>query len=171
MGRREVASVVKRKWIRRFCTFFLAAFVGSTLATGQTSETENSSEPATVAPAATPPYQPKFKGDPARSESEAEALGYMRVVLRAQREYKKRHDKFAPTLMALAGTGSMTRRMAKSTDRGDYTVGFRSEKTGFVLTMTPKQLDQDHRSFYADDDGIIHADDQKAADETSPKVK
>src|SRR5215470_20340613 len=57
--------------------------------------------PQTAPPA--PPYQPKFAGDPAHSESEAQALGYMRVVLRAQREYKKRHDKFAVSLMELAG--------------------------------------------------------------------
>jgi hypothetical protein len=116
-------------------------------------------------------YQPKFAGDPARSESEAQALGYMRVVLRAQREYKKRHDKFADSLIALAGTGSMTKRMARSTERGDYTVSFHSQKDGFILTMTPKQLDSEHRSFYAEDDGIIHGDDQKAADQGSPKVK
>ena len=40
-------------------------------------------------------YQPKFKGDPAKSESEAAALGYMRTVLRAQKQYKKKNDKFA----------------------------------------------------------------------------
>lgn len=40
-------------------------------------------------------YQPKFKGDPARSDSEAAALGYMRTVLRAQKTYKKKYDKFA----------------------------------------------------------------------------
>jgi hypothetical protein len=117
------------------------------------------------------PYQPKFPGDPAHSESEAQALGYMRVVLRAQREYKKRHDKYADSLPALAGTGSMTKRMAHSTDRGDYTVGFRTQKDGFVLTMTPKQMDAEHRSFYAEDDGVIHGDDQKPADSSSPKVK
>jgi hypothetical protein len=116
-------------------------------------------------------YQPKFPGDPARSESEAQALGYMRVVLRAQREYKKRHAKFAESLLALAGTGSLTKRMARSTERGDYTVGFRSQKDGFALTMTPKQMDSEHRSFYAEDDGVIHADDQKAADLNSPKIK
>jgi hypothetical protein len=116
-------------------------------------------------------YQPKYPGDPARSESEALALGYMRVVLRAQREYKKRHDKFAESLEALAGTGSFTKRMAHSTDRGDYTASFRSHRDGFVLTMTPNHLDSEHRSFYAEDDGVIHADDQKAADMDSPKVK
>lgn len=127
--------------------------------------------PATAPTQAPVVYQPKFPGDPARSESEAQALGYMRVVLRAQKEYKKRHDKFAESLPALAGTGSLTKRMARSTERGDYTAGFRSQKDGFILTMTPKQMDNEHRSFYAEDDGVIHADDQKAADLSSPKIK
>jgi hypothetical protein len=126
------------------------------------------------APATT--YQPKFPGDPARSDSEAQALGYMRVVLRAQREYKKRHAKFAESLESLAGTASFTKRMAHSTDRGDYTASFRphhdgQNHDGFILTMTPKHLDAEHRSFYAEDDGVIHGDDQKAADMSSPKVK
>ena len=129
-------------------------------------------------------YQPKFKGDPAHSDSEAQALGYMRVVLRAQREYKKRHEKYATSLAALAGTGTFTKRMAASSERGDYTVSFHarpesahhgaakhdSDSNGFILTMTPKQMDADHRSFYAEDDGIIHGDDQKPADQDSPKV-
>jgi len=127
--------------------------------------------PAQPTPPPAPPYQPKFAGDPAHSESEAQALGYMRVVLRAQKEYKKRHDKYAPTLLDLAGTGSLTKRMARSTERGDYTVGFKTQKDGYVLTMTPKQMDAEHRSFYAEEDGVIHADDQKPADSTSPKVK
>src|SRR5216683_402749 len=118
-------------------------------------------------------YQPKFPGDPARSESEAQALGYMRVVLRAQREYKKRHSKYADSLQSLAGTGTFTKRMAHSTDRGDYTASFRPHHDrpnhdGFVLTMTPKQMDSEHRSFYAEEDGVIHGDDQKAADMDSP---
>ncbi len=91
--------------------------------------------------------------------------------VRAQREYKKRHDKFAESLPALAGTGSLTKRMARSNERGDYTVGFRTQKDGFILTMTPKQMDGEHRSFYAEEDGVIHGDDQKAADASSPKVK
>jgi hypothetical protein len=117
------------------------------------------------------PYQPKFPGDPARSESEAQALGYMRVVLRAERQYNKRHGKYADSLEALAGTASFTKRMAHSTDRGDYVASFRSHHDGFVLTMTPRQLDSEHRSFYAEDDGVIHGDDQKAADGDSPKLK
>lgn len=125
-------------------------------------------------PPTTPPppsYKSKFPGDPARSESESQALGYMRVVLRAEQLYKKRHDKYAGSLADLAGTGSFTRRMAKSTERGDYTVGFRPRKDGFILVMTPRQLDAEHRSFYAEEDAIIHADDQKPADATSPRIK
>jgi hypothetical protein len=78
---------------------------------GQTSAP--ASGQTTAPPSAT--YQPKFPGDPARSESEAQALGYMRTLLRAQHEYKKRHNKFADSLEALAGTGSFTKRMAHST--------------------------------------------------------
>jgi hypothetical protein len=129
---------------------------------------EASSTQSAAQPGAT--YQAKFPGDPAHSESEAQALAYMRTLLRAQREYKKRHDKFAESLPALAGTGSFTKRMSESTVRGDYTVSFRMHHDGFVLTMTPKQMDSEHRSFYAEDDGVIHADDQKAADLESPKI-
>ena len=115
-------------------------------------------------------YQPKFKGDPARSESEAAALGYMRTVLRAQKLYEKKNDKFAKSLADLVHTGSFTQRMVNP-NRGDYSVGFKPNKDGFDLTMTPKQLDAEHRSFYADEDGIIHGDDQGPANENSPVVK
>jgi hypothetical protein len=129
------------------------------------------STPPPAAPAvAQPPYQAKFPGDPARSGSEAAALGYMRTVIRAQKEYKKKNAKFAPSLNALVHTGSFTRRMTK-TDRGDYTVSFQSKKDGFELALTPKQMDSAHRSFYADEDGVIHAEEDKAASETSPTVK
>jgi hypothetical protein len=115
-------------------------------------------------------YQPKFAGDPARSEAEAAALGYMRTVLRAQTQYQKKNDKYAASLADLVHTGSFTRRMVNP-ERGNYTVGFKSHKDGFELTMTPKQLDAQHRSFYAEEDGVIHADEEKAATEDSPKVK
>ena len=115
-------------------------------------------------------YQPKFKGDPARSDSEAAALGYMRTVLRAQKLYNKKNDKFAASLADLVHTGSFTKRMVNP-ERGDYSVGFRPNKDGFELTLTPKQLDAEHRSFYADEDGIIHGDDQGPANEKSPVVK
>ena len=62
--------------------------------------------------------------------------------------------------------------MARSTERGDYhTVSFKTQKDGFILTLTPKQMDTEHRSFYAEEDGVIHGDDQKAADGSSPKIK
>ena len=139
----------------------------------QTPPAQPQAPPAQNPPTALPPtpYKPKFPGDPARSESESQALGYMRVVLRAEQIYKKRHDKYAQSLAELAGTGSFTKRMARSTERGDYTVGFRPHKDGFVLVMTPKQMDAEHRSFYAEEDSIIHGDDQKPADASSPRVK
>jgi hypothetical protein len=56
-------------------------------------------------------------------------------------------------------------------DRGDYTAGFKSKKDNFVLTMTPKLLDPQHRSFYAENDGKIHAEEAKAADADSPVVE
>jgi hypothetical protein len=127
--------------------------------------------PAPSSSTAQTPYQPKFPGDPARSDSEAGALGYMRVVIRAQKLYNKKHDQYATSLMDLVNTGSFTRRMAKSTERGDYTVGFKGKKDSYVLIMTPKNVDAEHRSFYADEDGVIHGDDTKAADASSPKVK
>lgn len=115
-------------------------------------------------------YQPKFRGDPARSDSEAAALGYMRTVLRAQKLYKKKNGKSAASLAELVHTGSFTRRMVNP-NRGDYSVGFRPHKDGFELTLTPQQLDAEHRSFYADEDGVIHGDDRGPANENSPVVK
>jgi hypothetical protein len=121
---------------------------------------------------AAPAYQPKFHGDPARSDSEASALGYMRTVIRAQKVYQKKNGKFAASLGDLVHTGSFTRRMTQ-TDRGDYTVSFRShkDKDSYELALTPKQVDAQHRSFYAKDDGVIHGAEDRAADENSPPVK
>ena len=151
---------MNRRRMQRYCAGILAIAMMGGLVLAQSGE----------------PYKPQFPGDPARSGSEAQALGYMRVVLRAENTYKKRHNKYAESLEALAGTGSLTKRMARSTDRGDYTASFHPkhegpDHDGFVLTMTPKQLDNEHRSFYAEEDGAIHADEQKAADLDSPKVK
>ena len=56
-------------------------------------------------------------------------------------------------------------------DRGDYEVSFEGKKDSFILTMMPKQLDAAHRSFYAEDDGKIRADEEKPADNKSPIVK
>jgi len=118
-------------------------------------------------------YQPKFKGDPARSDSEAAALGYMRTFLRAQKIYKKKNGHYATTLMELSKTGSFTRRMASSTDRGDYTVKFRAhkEKDTFEVTMLPKQQDSTHRSFFSDDQGKIRVDETKDADQSSEALR
>jgi hypothetical protein len=120
------------------------------------------------APAGT--YQPKFKGDPARSDSEAAALAYMRVVIRAQHHFNKQYDHYATSLAELVHTGSFTKRMVNP-DRGDYTVSFHGKKDSYVLSMMPKQLDATHRSFYAEDDGKIRADEEKPADDKSPILK
>ena len=130
--------------------------------------------PPAAAPAApqTPSstYQPKFRGDPARSDSEAAALAYMRVVIRAEHQFNKQYNHFATSLAELVHSGSFTKRMV-NLDRGDYTASFEGKKDSFILTMTPKQLDAQHRSFYAEDDGKIHADEEKPADAKSPVVK
>jgi len=115
-------------------------------------------------------YQPKFAGDPAHSNSEAVALGYARTLMRAQHLYKTKNGQYATSLMDLVHVGSFTRRMA-GTEQGDYKVSFHPRKDGFELTMTPKQLDADHRSFYANEKGAIHGDDQKTATEDSPVLK
>ena len=118
-------------------------------------------------------YQPKFKGDPARSDSEAAALGYLRTFLRAQKIYKKKNGNYATTLMDLSKTGSFTRRMASSTDRGDYMVKFRphKDKDTFEITMVPKQQDSTHRSFFSDDQGKIRVDETKEAEQSSEALK
>jgi hypothetical protein len=56
-------------------------------------------------------------------------------------------------------------------NRGDYIASFHGKKDSFILTMTPQQLDAQHRSFYAEDDGKIHADEEKPANADSPVVK
>ena len=115
-------------------------------------------------------YQPKYHGDPARSDSESAALAYMRVVMRAQVGFNKHYGHYATSLTQLVHSGTFTQRMVNP-DRGDYTVGFKSKKDNFILTMTPKTLDAQHRSFYAENDGKIHAEEGKAADSDSPVVE
>lgn len=123
-----------------------------------------------TAPAAGPAYQPKYHSDPARSDSEFAALAYMRVVMRAQVGFNKHYGHYATSLRELVHSGTFTQRMVNP-DRGDYTVGFKSKKDNFVLTLTPKQLDAQHRSFYAENDGKIHAEESKPADPDSPVVE
>ncbi len=149
------------------------ALVASFALAASTLFAQDTAPDAQTSPAQTPAapvYQPKFRGDPARSDSEAAALAYMRVVIRAQQQFNKQYNHFAPTLTELVHSGSFTKRMVNP-DRGDYTASFAGKKDSFVLTMTPKLLDAQHRSFYAEDDGKIHADEEKPADAKSPVVK
>jgi hypothetical protein len=133
---------------------------------------ESSAPPDQSAPPAqtAPTYTSKYHGDPARSDSEFAALAYMRVVMRAQMLFNKQYGHYATSLTQLVHTGTFTQRMV-STERGDYTVGFKSKKDNFVLTLTPKLLDAQHRSFYAENDGKIHGEETKAADADSPVVE
>jgi hypothetical protein len=117
-----------------------------------------------------PVYTPKYHGDPARSDSEFAALAYMRAVMRAQVLFNKQHGHYATALVQLVHTQNFTQRMV-SPNRGDYTAGFKGKNDSYVLTMTPTNLDAQHRSFYATDDGKIHAEETKAADGDSPVVE
>jgi hypothetical protein len=139
----------KRAFLGAFCALLIAALVSAQAV-----------------------YQPKFKGDPARSDAEAAALGYLRTFLRAQKIYKKKNDHYATSLLDLAHIGSFTRRMV-NTDRGDYTLKFKAhkEKDTFEITMVPKQFAPDHRSFFSDEEGKIRVDEQKEADDSSPILK
>ena len=130
--------------------------------------TQEPQAPPAQAPASG--YQPKYHSDPARSDSEFAALAYTRVVMRAQMLFNKHYGHYATSLTQLIHTGNFNQRMVNP-DRGDYTVGFKSKKDNFVLTMTPKVLDAQHRSFYAENDGKIHADETKPANADSPVVE
>lgn len=115
-------------------------------------------------------YQPRFRGDPARSPAEVAALGYMRTLVNAQREYKKKKGKYATSLSALVNHGSFTRRMTRP-DRGDYIVSFRGRTKSYELSMTPKQFDAEHRAFFADESGKIRVEEDKQATASSPLLK
>jgi len=129
------------------------------------------SRPEQNTPGAPPStYTPKYKGDPARSDSEFAALAYMRVVIRAEKAFNKQYGHYALTLNELVHSGTFTKRMVNP-NRGDYTAGYKGKKDSYIVTMTPKVLDATHRSFYAEDDGKIHADDSKPADKDSPVVR
>jgi hypothetical protein len=116
-------------------------------------------------------YQPKFSGDPARSEPEAAALGYARVLSGAERLYKKKHGEYASSLQSLVGQGSFTKRMT-STNRGDYKVRFKGSGEGFSLWMDAEpQPGPAHRSFFVDERGPIRAEEDKAAGPESPVAR
>ena len=126
--------------------------------------------PGQAMPPDTPAYTPKFPGDPAHSEAEAGALAYMRVVVRAEQEYHKKHNAYTTSLAGLAGHGSFTKRMV-NTSRGDYTAHFKSNGKQFTLEMVPKQFDAQHRAFYVNELGVIRGEEEKQATEDSPPVK
>lgn len=153
-----------KSFLRISAAVLLFSFAFSVMA--QQSEPAPTSPDQTVAPG----YAPKFRGDPARSDSEAAALAYMRVVMRAQVVFNKHYGHYASSLSQLVHTGTFTQRMVDP-NRGDYTVGFKGKKEGFALTMTPINLDAQHRSFYAEEDGKIHADETRPADGNSPVVE
>jgi hypothetical protein len=137
---------------KRFTVGFVAFLILAQAALGQTA------------------YKPRFKGDPARSNPEASALGYMRTVIDAQKVFKKRHTKYATSLPALINTGSFTRRMAK-TDRGDYTVAFKATPLHYSIQVTPKVFDAEHRAFYVEENGVIKVESDKPATADSPVLR
>jgi hypothetical protein len=153
-----------------FSASALSAVLFVCMTVSLTAFAQDSTAPATPPTAQAPAYTPKYKTDPARSDSEFAALAYMRVVMRAEVGFNKHYGHYATTLRELVHSGTFTQRMVNP-DRGDYTVGYRAKKDNYILTMTPKQLDAQHRSFYAEDDGKIHADETKAADGDSPVVE
>src|SRR5207302_536601 len=51
-------------------------------------------------------YTPKYKGDPALSDSEFAALAYMRVVIRAEKQFNKQYGHYALTLNQLVHSGN-----------------------------------------------------------------
>jgi hypothetical protein len=146
------------------------SFVPIVFAQDAGQEQQQQPAPSTALAPQGPAYTPKYRTDPAHSDSEFAALAYMRVVMRAEVGFNKQYGHYATTLSQLVHSGTFTQRMVNP-DRGDYTVGYKAKKDSYVLTMTPKMLDAQHRSFYAEDDGKIHADDTKAADGDSQVVE
>ena len=132
---------------------------------GQSTAAEQAAVPQT-SPAQ--PAQTLLPG--ANSPAESAALAYMRTVMRSEFLYKKKHNEYPKTLAGLVGSGSMTKRLARP-DRGDYTVHYKSSGEKYELAMVPKTFDDQHRSFFADDDGKIRVAEQSAATAESPVLK
>jgi hypothetical protein len=105
----------------------------------------------------------------ANSPAESEALAYMKTVTRSEFLYKKKHQKYARTLMDLVGSGSFTRRMARP-NRGDYTVQYSSNGEKYELTLVPTNFDDQHRSFFVDQDEKIRVEEQHPANAQSPRL-
>jgi hypothetical protein len=157
---------VMKRGLKLGCTIFITLLAASLLGPAGLAQTE----PAASAPAQNT-YQPKFPHDPAKSEAESQTLGYMRTVIRADKIYFKKRTEFAPSLLDLAGHGSFTRRMAHSTQRGDYTIHYRGKKDKYQLSAIPQQFGPDHRAFYADEDGKIRVEEDKPAGPESPVLR
>ena len=123
-------------------------------------------------PGQTASYTPRFPGDPAHSQSEAIALGYMHTLVTAEKLYLKKHTRYAPSLYALAqlGSGSFTKRMAK-TDRGDYNVIYHPGEKKYALQLDPKTYDAQHRAFWVNENGIVHVEGDHPATEDSPVLR
>ncbi|HYM78735.1 MAG TPA: hypothetical protein VE377_22380 [Candidatus Dormibacteraeota bacterium] len=156
--------------MKQSCLLVLLVFFAISLLAQQP---EPAPAPATPSPApqtTAPAYTPKFRTDPARSDAEAAALAYMRVVMRAEVGFNKHYGHYATSLSQLVHSGTFTQRMVNP-DRGEYLVGYKGKKEGFALTMTPKAPDAQHRSFYADEDGKIHAEEAKPADANSEVIE
>ena len=118
-----------------------------------------------------PGYKPKFAGDPARSDQEAAAMGYMRVVVNAQKNYSKKHGgQYAPSLASLVGQGSFTKRMLPP-KRGNYNVKFKGGAKEYSLWLTPDTVTPTERAFFVDESGVIKTEEDKQANSTSPKAK
>jgi hypothetical protein len=116
------------------------------------------------------PYHPRYEGDPARSMSEAVALGYIKTVQSAQSDYRKRNGRYAGSLAALVNYGSFTRRMARA-DRRDYTVAFRGGAGGYSVQLIPKVFEATRRSFYSDQGGTMRVAEDSPATADSPILK
>lgn len=151
---------------RLFAIMIAVPFIVTVHAQQEPAPTTPSMPPEQTAPV----YTPKYHGDPAHSDSEFVALAYVRGVMRAEMLFNKHYGHYASALSQLVHTGNFTQRMVNP-DRGDYTATFKAKKDGYLLTMAPKTLAPEHRSFYATEDGKIHADDAKPADADSPVVE
>ena len=149
-------------------TVFLITFVTSLFSQQLPADYSRPEQNAPGAPPST--YIPKYKGDPAHSDSEFAALAYMRVVIRAEKAFNKQYGHYATSLGELVHSGNFTKRMVDP-NRGDYTASYKGKKDSYILTMTPRTPDADHRYFYADDDGKIRAEEGKPADANSPVAR
>ena len=159
------------KAMRPCCVVLLiASFVAGSVCLAQTDSTTPPSSNLPVLPPSD--YKPKFHGDPARSDAEALALGYLRTVVDAQRQYKKKKTNYATSLRALVGSGSFTKRML-NTDRGTYTATFTGDPKGkkFSLQMIPKQFDSAHRAFFVNESGTIRAEAEQPATQQSAVLR